>query len=73
LVAHPSRKRLTFVQSTSTIGSYWNAHHRTFRHIERYAGRFVLLNLVASFCITFLPATSALVGDYFDEPAAVTI
>lgn len=59
-----------FALSYVVIAVYWIAHHRVFRQIQRYDYRLVWLNLLFLFFIAFLPVPTAVLGEYWDQPAS---
>jgi len=45
----------SYVLSFVTVAVYWSASHRRFRVLAGYDGRFIVLNLVSLFFISFVP------------------
>jgi uncharacterized membrane protein len=85
LGAHPSDAELfaatghllprifAYVLSFSIIGLYWIGHWRRFQYIERVNERLIGLNLVLLGLIAFIPFPTALIGEFGDRPAIVTL
>jgi uncharacterized membrane protein len=64
---------LSYALSFLVIASYWRSHQRTFRYVVRLDSRFVWLNLVLLLCIAFLPFPTSVLGNYSDDPTAVSL
>ena len=64
---------LGYVVSFLVIGNYWLAHRRMFRHVVRFDGALVWLNLLFLMTIAFLPFPSGLLGEYGDERPVVSL
>ena len=64
---------LSFFISFLVIGSYWWAHHRTFRLIWRFDDRLIWLNILFLLCIASMPFASGVIGEYGDQPAGVIL
>lgn len=62
---------LAFAISFLVIGSFWVAHHRKFRYIQRYDSGLVTLNLLMLMVIAFLPFPSAVLSDYGNRTATI--
>jgi uncharacterized membrane protein len=62
-----------WVLSFATIGLYWLAHWRKYRHIERVDDRLAALNLVLLGCIAFVPFPTALIGQHGDQWPSVVL
>jgi len=62
-----------YLLSVAVIGSYWLAHWRRFRVIERTDDTLAVLNLVLLGSIAFLPFPTALIGSHGDVPLVVVI
>jgi uncharacterized membrane protein len=46
------------------IGMYWTAHHRTFRELEAYTDRLLLLNLLLLLLVGFVPFPTAVISSH---------
>jgi uncharacterized membrane protein len=66
-------KFISFVISFAVIGRYWMAHHTYFSTLKAMDRGLIALNLVYLAFIAFLPFPTALLGEYFDNPLALTI
>ncbi len=55
-----------FALSFAVIGTYWIAHHRIFRYIERWDGGLIVWNLVLLFFVAIQPATTSVIGHHGD-------
>lgn len=64
---------VSFFISFAVIGRYWVAHHQFFARLKALDSGMVGINLVYLAFIAFLPFPTALLGNYFDNPLAVTI
>lgn len=64
---------VSFFISFAVIGRYWVAHHQFFARLKAVDPGMVGINLVYLAFIAFLPFPTALLGNYFDNPLAVTI
>jgi uncharacterized membrane protein len=53
------------------VGSYWIAHRRIFRWIERGDGTLALLNILLLLCVAFQPFPTAVLAAYGKEAPAV--
>ena len=63
----------SYVLSFIVIGTYWMAHHGTFRYIESYDRALMWLNLLFLLSISFVPFPTSLLGDYGDQQFAVVL
>jgi uncharacterized membrane protein len=68
-----SQQFVSFAISFAVIGRYWVAHHQMFSLMRAFDRGFVSLNLVYLGFIAFVPFPTALLGEYFDNPLAVTV
>ncbi len=57
-------KFFSYVLSFIAMGTYWIAHHGTFRYIANYDRGLLWLNLLLLLSISFVPFPAALVGEY---------
>jgi uncharacterized membrane protein len=64
---------VSFVISFLVIGRYWIAHHEFFARLKAVDPRLIGINLFYLMFIAFLPFPTALLGNYFENPLAVTI
>jgi uncharacterized membrane protein len=64
-------KYLSFVVSFLVIASYWTAHQRIFRYIQRADDRLIWLNVLLLLCIAFQPFPTSVLGTYGDQALAV--
>ncbi len=61
-----------FFVSFALIGRYWVAHHKMFSVIRGADYGLIVRNLFYLAFVAFLPFPTALLGDYFGNPLAVT-
>ena len=66
-------KFFSYVLSFMVIGTYWIAHHGTFRYIMSYDRRLLWLNLLFLLSISFVPFPTSLLGEYGDQQFAVVL
>jgi uncharacterized membrane protein len=64
---------VSFVISFLVIGRYWIAHHEFFARLKAVDSGLIGINLFYLMFIAFLPFPTALLGNYFENPLAVTI
>jgi uncharacterized membrane protein len=64
---------VSFVISFLVIGRYWVAHHDFFSRLKAVDASLIWVNLVYLMFIAFLPFPTALLGNFFDNPLAVSI
>jgi uncharacterized membrane protein len=57
-------KFFSYVLSFLVIGTYWIAHHQTFRYVTSYDRTLQWLNLLFLLSISFIPFPTALLGEY---------
>src|SRR5919107_5859275 len=57
-------KFFSYVLSFLVIGTYWIAHHQTFRYVRSYDRPLLWLNLVFLLSISFIPFPTDLLGEY---------
>jgi uncharacterized membrane protein len=62
-----------FVLSFAVIGSYWLAHFRAFRGLQRVDDRLLVLNLLALLGVTFLPFPTAILAEFGDRREAAML
>jgi len=63
----------SYALSFAVIGRYWVLHHRLFGDLERVDGRLTTLNLAYLAFVAFLPFPTEVLGEYGDEPHAVSL
>jgi uncharacterized membrane protein len=64
---------VTYFLSFLVIGRFWDSHRTFFRFIYLADSRVSWINLLILLWITLIPATAALVGSHWQEPAALTL
>jgi len=64
-------KFFSYVLSFLVIGTYWIAHHQTFRYVQSYDRRLLWLNLTFLLSISFIPFPTGLLGEYGELRFAV--
>lgn len=55
------------------LGGYWLAHHRMYTTLGSVDGPYVALNLLYLAFVAFLPFSTGLLGEYIDNPLAVSV
>jgi uncharacterized membrane protein len=68
-----SEEFVSFAISFAVIGRYWVAHHQLFSLLKAFDRGMVNLNLLYLGFIAFVPFPTALLGEYFDNPLAVSV
>lgn len=66
-------KFFSYVLSFLVIGTYWLAHHGTYRYIESYDRGLMWLNLLFLLSVSFVPFPTALLGEYGEQQFAVVL
>ena len=64
---------VSYVISFYVVAQFWLVHHRVFQHLAGQQEGLAWLNFAFLFTITIMPFTSALLGDYSNNPLAVDI
>jgi uncharacterized membrane protein len=64
---------LSYGLSFLVIGTYWVAHHRTFREIVELDATLLGLNLAFLACIALLPFPTAVLGEHGNTTAGVVV
>jgi len=64
---------ISFFISFAVIGRYWVAHHQMFSLLKAFDPALIRLNLLYLALIAFLPFPTALLGDYFSNPLALSV
>ncbi|GHJ47201.1 hypothetical protein Cs7R123_45430 [Catellatospora sp. TT07R-123] len=62
-----------FFLSFAVIGRYWIAHHKLFSLLRGLDLGMIARNLLYLAFVAFLPFPTALLGDYFGNPLAITV
>jgi uncharacterized membrane protein len=63
----------SYALSFVVIGTYWMAHHGTFRYFRSYDRMLMFLNLLFLLSISFVPFPTALLGEYGEQQFAVVL
>lgn len=66
-------KFFSYVLSFIVVGSYWIAHHGTFRYFRSYNRTLIWLNLLFLLSISFVPFPTSLLGEYGEQQFAVVL
>ena len=66
-------KFFSYALSFMVIGTYWMAHHGTFRYFRTYDRMLMWLNLLFLLSISFVPFPTALLGEYGEQQFAVVL
>ena len=66
-------KFFSYALSFMVIGTYWIAHHGTFRYFRSYDRMLMWLNLLFLLSISFVPFPTALLGEYGEQQFAVVL
>ena len=64
---------VAYLLSFLVIGRFWDSHRIFFGYIHRADGRVIWANLAVLLWVTLIPATAALLGAHWAEPAALTL
>jgi uncharacterized membrane protein len=64
---------VAYFLSFLVIGRFWDSHRVFFRFISVGDSRVSWINLLILLWITLIPATAALLGSHWQEPAALTL
>ena len=64
-------KFFSYALSFLVIGTYWIAHHQTFRYVRSYDRTLLWLNLLFLLSISFIPFPTDLLGEYGELRFAV--
>ena len=70
---HLVPKFLSWVISFFTVCVIWINHHRVFDAVEKVSGGFFWLNALLLLWCSFVPFPTALMGDYPQNPLAVSL
>ena len=57
-------KAISWALSFFVLALFWIGHHRAFAHVRSTDGRLVVLNLLQLACVSLMPFSSALSGEY---------
>jgi uncharacterized membrane protein len=66
-------KLLSYLISFYVIANFWLIHHRVFRQLTGQRESLAWWNFIFLFTISIMPFTSDLLGEYSENPLAVTI
>ena len=72
-LANQFRSVQSFLTSFIVLGFYWRAHHQIFRHVKRFDGNLIWLNLAFLLSIAWLPYPTAILGRFVDPELAPTL
>ncbi len=64
---------VAYFLSFLVIGRFWDSHRSFFRYISLADARVSWINLLLLLWITLIPATAALLGSHWQEPAAIIL
>jgi len=64
-------KYLSYLISFLVIGSFWAAHHRKFRYIERYDKWLIMVNLLLLMSVAFIPFPTSVISEYGNRTATI--
>ena len=64
---------MAYLLSFLVIGRFWDTHRGLFRVVHLADNRVVWANLAVLLWVTLIPATAALLGAHWQEPAALTL
>src|ERR1700759_4936253 len=64
---------LAYAISFAVIGRFWVVHHRFFSEVTGFDGRLLALNIFYLAWIVLIPFSSAVLGDYGGDEAAVIL
>lgn len=64
---------LAYVVTFTWVAIYWRANHRFATTLRGVSGRFIAATLVFLGLIALLPLPAAVLGEYPDNPAAITL
>jgi len=62
---------LVYALAFFTLGSFWYAHQKHFRHIKMSDGRLIWNNILGFMFIALIPFTTNLAGDYGDHQMGI--
>ncbi|MFF2530685.1 TMEM175 family protein [Brevibacillus sp. DP1.3A] len=66
-------KVLSYIFSFVYVGIYWNNHHHLLHMIRTMNGRLMWLNLILLFWLSFIPFTTAWMGESHFAPAPMAL
>jgi len=64
---------ISYVISFYVVAQFWLVHHRVFQHLAGQREGLAWWNFAFLFTITIMPFTSALLGEYSNNPLAVDV
>ncbi len=65
-ILNDRRSIQSFLTSFIVLGFYWRAHHQIFRHVKRFDGNLIWINLAFLLIIAWLPYPTAVLGRFVD-------
>jgi len=65
------QKYLAYAVSFLAIGSFWMAHHRRFRFVQRYDRGLLMLNLLFLMVIAFVPFPTSVISESGNRTATI--
>jgi uncharacterized membrane protein len=72
-LGHDTDQLLSYLISFYVIANFWLIHHRVFRQLTGQRESLAWWNFVFLFTISIMPFTSDLLGEYAENPLAVSI
>jgi uncharacterized membrane protein len=72
-LGHDTDQLLSYLISFYVIANFWLVHHRVFRRLTGQRESLAWWNFVFLFTISIMPFTSDLLGQYAENPLAVSI
>jgi uncharacterized membrane protein len=72
-LGHDTDQLISYLISFYVIANFWLVHHRVFRQLSGQRESLAWWNFLFLFTISIMPFTSSLLGDYSENPLAVSI
>jgi uncharacterized membrane protein len=72
-LGHDTDQLLSYLISFYVIANFWLIHHRVFRQLAGQQESLAWWNFLFLFTISIMPFTSSLLGEYSENPLAVSI
>jgi uncharacterized membrane protein len=72
-LSHLDAQFVSYFIGFAVIGLFWVGHHYFFGRLRGFDGRLLWLNLLYLSFIGLLPFSTALLGDYGDDPTALVV
>jgi uncharacterized membrane protein len=72
-IGHRHPQIISYLISFAVIGRYWLAHHQFFSRLRALDGGLIAWNLASLAVIAFLPFPTDILGNYFENPVAVSL